>query len=111
MNYYEIGQRIRKYRKAYNLSQEQLAEQVEISVTHLSHIETGNTKLSLTVFVNIANALNVQTDALLYAANDNKKTILKQEISDLIDSCTPKELEALTDILKASKIAMDKYIN
>ena len=111
MNYYEIGQRIRKYRKAYNLSQEQLAEQVEISVTHLSHIETGNTKLSLTVFVNIANALNVQTDDLLYTTNDNKKTILKQEISDLINSCSPKELETLTDILKASKIALDKYIN
>lgn len=41
MNYYEIGQRIRKYRKASELSQEQLAEKVGISVTHMSHIETG----------------------------------------------------------------------
>lgn len=29
MNYYEIGQRIRKYRKASNLSQEKLAEKQE----------------------------------------------------------------------------------
>ena len=50
MNYYEIGQRIRKFRKAYNLSQEQLAEMVGISTTHMSHIETGNTKLSLPEF-------------------------------------------------------------
>ena len=68
MNYYEIGQRIRKYRKAYNLSQEQLADKVGISATHMSHIETGNTKLSLAVLVKIAEALSVQTDALIYDA-------------------------------------------
>lgn len=51
MDYYEIGQRIRKFRKAHDLSQEQLAEKVGISTTHMSHIETGNTKLSLQVLV------------------------------------------------------------
>ncbi|MFR8230101.1 MAG: helix-turn-helix domain-containing protein [Anaeromassilibacillus sp.] len=38
-----MGQRIRKYRKAQGLSQEQLAEQIGISATHMGHIETGNT--------------------------------------------------------------------
>ena len=38
LNYYEIGQRIRRYRKACGLSQEQLAEKVAISPTHMSHI-------------------------------------------------------------------------
>ena len=66
MNYYEVGQRIRKFRKAYNFSQEQLAEKVGVSTTHMSHIETGNTKLSLSVFVKIADVLSVQTDELLY---------------------------------------------
>ena len=50
MDYYAIGQRIRKFRKAQNLSQEALAEQANISTTHMSHIETGNTKLSLQVW-------------------------------------------------------------
>lgn len=40
MDYYKIGQRIRKFRKAYHLSQEQLAEKVGISTTHMSHVET-----------------------------------------------------------------------
>ena len=56
MDYYMIGQKIRKFRKSCGLSQEQLAEEVGISTTHLSHIETGNTKLSLPVFVKIASA-------------------------------------------------------
>ena len=55
LNYAAIGKKIRQLRKSRELSQEQLAEQVWISVTHMSHIETGNTKLSLPVFVDIAN--------------------------------------------------------
>lgn len=62
MDYYQIGQRVRKYRKAQGLSQEELAARVGISVTHMSHIETGNTKLSLPVLVELACALGVQSD-------------------------------------------------
>ena len=65
LNYYEIGQRIRRYRKACGLSQEQLAEKAAISPTHMSHIETGSTKLSLPVFIKIADILSIQTDSLL----------------------------------------------
>ena len=67
MDYAEIGQRIKKYRKIRSLSQEQLAEMVNISATHMSHIETGVTKLSLQVLVDISVALDTSTDSLLFA--------------------------------------------
>lgn len=66
MDYYKIGQAIRRYRKARGMSQEQLAESAGIPVTHMSHIETGNTKLSLPVLVEISKALEVQTDQILF---------------------------------------------
>lgn len=109
MNYYEIGQRIRKYRKASNLSQEQLAEKVGISTTHMSHIETGNTKLSLPVLVDIANVLSVQTDAIIYEKPQLNKTSAKNELSVLIDSCSTNELNVIIDIVKSTKISLDKY--
>ena len=109
MNYYEIGQRIRKFRKACNFSQEELAEMVGISTTHMSHIETGNTKLSLPVFVDIANALSVQADELLYDTPQNTKTNMKQKIDEVLDSCTLKELYILLDVMKSTKITLDKY--
>lgn len=109
INYYEIGQRIRKFRKAYQLSQEQLAEKVGISVTHMSHIETGNTKLSLQVFVDIAKTLSIQTDELLYDVTESSKTPLKQEIAEIFDSCSVHEMRLLTDIVKSVKISLDKY--
>lgn len=109
MNYYEIGQRIRKFRKAYNFSQEQLAEKVGISTTHMSHIETGNTKLSLPVFAKIANALSIQTDELLYDIPQINKTIIKHELTEIIDSCPQQDMYILLDVLKTLKSALEKY--
>ena len=60
MDYCKIGEKVRKFRKAKGMSQEQLAEIVDISVTHISHIETGNTKLILSVFLDIAKALGYE---------------------------------------------------
>lgn len=109
MDYYKIGQRIRKFRKAVNLSQEELAEKVGISVTHMSHIETGNTKLSLPVLVDIAKVLSVQTDELIYDIPQITKSSVKHEISEILDSCSSQEMYILADILKAVKTSLDKY--
>lgn len=108
MNYYEIGQRIRHYRKTRGLSQEQLAEKIWISPTHMSHIETGSTKLSLPVFVDIAAALGVQTDELLSDTVSGFDTAC-QEINDVVNACTPGQLRILAEIIKASKAALDKF--
>ncbi len=108
MNYYAIGQRIRKYRKALGLSQEQLAEKVGISVTHMSHIETGNTKLSLSVFIDIASTLDIQTDDLLSDSHSRRRAAY-EELNEILDSCSSKQLRIITDIAKAAKIALDKH--
>ena len=103
INYYELGKRIRHYRKAINMSQESLADSVNISTTHLSHIETGNTKLSLQVLVNIAEVLSVNTDTLLFDnASDNKST-LSSDIANVIDSCSIQETKIIKDLIIATK--------
>ncbi len=109
MDYYMIGQRIRKVRKACGLSQEQLAEKIGISVTHMSHIETGNTKLSLTVLVDLSEALQVSTDELLYDKPYSNKTEIKKEISSIIDTCSDKEAKILIETIKSLKVNLDKY--
>lgn len=109
MDYYKIGQRIRKFRKAYHLSQEQLAEKVGISTTHMSHIETGNTKLSLPVFVDIAKVLCIQTDELLYDTPQKDKTAIKGELEEILDSCSMQDIQIIEDVVKAVKISLDKY--
>lgn len=111
MDYYQIGQRIRRYRKAVELSQEQLAEIVGISVTHMSHIETGNTKLSLRVAVDIARALSVQVDALLYDKPRAGRTEIADEIQQTLESCSRKELYFILDVVRNLKMTLRKHWN
>ncbi|MCR5214022.1 MAG: helix-turn-helix transcriptional regulator [Eubacterium sp.] len=109
LDYYSIGTRIRKYRKAQGITQEQLAEMVGISIPHMSHIETGNTKLSLSVLVQIAEALSVQTDALIYDQPIVNNSVIKQEISELIDKCNNQQSKIIVETVKNMKITLDKY--
>ncbi len=109
MNYCKIGQKIRKYRKAKGLSQEALAEKIGISVTHMSHIETGNTKLSLPVFVDIANALDVQTDDLILDVCSGRN-FAEKELMQILDSCDTNQIRIILDIIKATKISLDKHL-
>ncbi len=110
MDYYKIGQKIRKFRKIQGLSQEELAEKIGISTTHMSHIETGNTKLSLSVFVDIANALNVQTDDLLNDRDIVRTDRANKELSEILETCTSEQLNVIADVVKAVVISIDKYI-
>ena len=110
MDYYKIGQRIRKIRKAHGMSQEELAERVDISTTHMSHIETGNTKLSLPVLVDIATVLEVKTDDLLNCNSAAATSSALEDIAAVLDRCTATESKVIADIVRAAKLSMDKHL-
>jgi len=107
MDYYKIGQNIRKIRKIHGFSQEELAEKVDISTTHMSHIETGNTKLSLPVLVELANILNVKVDELLGREVDTSVEMLCGEIATVMERCTPEQARIIADTVKALKLSLD----
>lgn len=108
VKYFEIGQRIRRYRKACGMSQEALAGKVGISVTHMSHIETGNTKLSLPVLSKIAEELSVGADALLSDEPRPDKSTLSLEVREILDSFEVDELPVAIEVLRALRDAMAK---
>ena len=110
LDYFEIGQRIRKYRKALGLSQEELAEKVDISTTHMSHIETGNTKLSLGVLVDISLSLDIGTDELLFGSTQIVRNSISDDILLMLGECTGPQLLVIRDIVYATKKAMDSHI-
>ena len=105
LNYYEIGQRIRFYRKEAGLTQEVLAEQIGVSTTHMSHIETGNTKLSLAVLVELSKALQVPTDRLLFEAPMSSPAVT--ELERLLATCSKPEAEKLVELARGIKNAFD----
>ena len=65
-DYKAIGNRIKQARKRQKITQKKLAEMTDLSTSHMSHIESGKTKVSLPSLIQIANALHTTVDSLLH---------------------------------------------
>ncbi len=110
MDYHLIGQRIRYFRKQRGLSQEQLAERVYISTVHMSHIETGSTKLSLPVLVDLARELQVRTDDLLSPPLSDSALAAQLDIASVLTDCSDQQARVLADIVRAAKNSMETHL-
>lgn len=99
MNLKEIGVRIKKAREAKGLTQEQLAEIVNLSPTHISVIERGVKSPKLETFINIANALAVTADSLLLDVLNHSLQITTDELSEQIKKLSPKEQQKILKII------------
>lgn len=106
IDYLDIGSRIRAERMKQNITQEKLAEMVDVGTTHISHIETGNTIPSMKTFIAIINALHLSSDELLRNHIDKVKHVLEGEVAELIQDCSDDEARIITDTLKALKASL-----
>ena len=68
MDELEFAQRLKRYRRERGLTQEQLAEDAEISVPFLSNVERAVKKAGLPVMLRIAEALGVPLDVMLFGS-------------------------------------------
>ncbi len=75
-----MGKRIRAKRLEMGLTQEKLAEKVEISPSHIGEIERGTSICSLAVIVNIANVLRLNLDTLIKGISDENASNAFSEI-------------------------------
>jgi len=103
MNYRAIGKRIKIARIKADITQEILAETINLSATHLSNIENGTTRVSLTSIVNIANALSVTVDDLLCENVVKARVQFEKDIEALLNDCDQYEIRILRDMLEALK--------
>lgn len=62
LDFQKIGQQIRKRRLECGVTQEALANQLDVNPSHISNIENGRAKPSLTVLVKIADFLDCSVD-------------------------------------------------
>jgi len=62
----ETGQRIRQLRKEQNITQEYLANQLNITTDHLARIESGKRSCSIDVLVDLVNFFDISMDFLMF---------------------------------------------
>ena len=79
IDYSVIGSRIKEARLSKNLTQEELADQIDISVAFLSRVERGNSHINLKRLNQICGLLDVSEGYILNgAANNSKKSFSKK---------------------------------
>ena len=101
MDQVAIGARIKAARERVHLTQEQLAEIIDISPTHMSVIERGVKTPKLDTFVRIANALGVSTDALLQDVVVPANESILAELSVRIGRLPQKDQERILNVIRA----------
>ena len=89
--YIQIGLKIAYYRKLRGLTQEQLAEQTELSNIYISHIENSRSIPSLETLMKLCGVLQVTPDELLLGTNPRLQNYLQEEIIQKLAYCTPKQ--------------------
>lgn len=72
-----LGDNIKKFRKASNLSQEELAEKINVTRQSISLWETGKTQPSIDILVKLASVLGVTTDELLTNSDNAPVTMIE----------------------------------
>ncbi len=92
IDYRKIGENIRFTRMSKGVSQIKLARSLDISQTHMSNIENGNTGLSLATAIKISKYLGCSIDELVYGKKEENEKKSEQDIlagfsaEDLIDA-------------------------
>lgn len=106
MNYSldSIGKKIKEQRKALNMTQEQLAEKIDISPTYLAQIENNHRGINVKNLIKIANELNISFDYIM--ADFTTKQIqshnsMAEEWMALFQYRSPKQQRLLLNVVKS----------
>ena len=106
LNNFALGKTIRHYRKKRGMSQSYLSEKIEKSPTYLSYVESGLRGISLETLIDLANALNVTTDALLKDSLNNSTLVMNNELANIVGDCSSYEQKILLEVIIAVKASI-----
>ncbi len=99
-DYTLIGKRIRKARENKGLTQEKLAEQLDVSNAYISKIERGRTPVNLDRLSELCVVLEETPEYILGGTNKASNDFLRIEIIDMLEGCPPGKIKLISQIVK-----------
>lgn len=100
LDYNIIGERLKKARIDNGLTQEKLAEQLDVSIAFLSRIERGSSHISLKRLSQICDILGISEGSILNGSSNNSENYLSFEFNTLLKSTTPEKQKLIYEIAK-----------
>lgn len=100
LDYKLIGIRIKEFRNLRGLTQNQLAELLDISNVYVSRLERGTAKISLEMTYKIAIILDAPIGMLLTGIDQESHDYLDFEINNLLKQCPNDKKNLIYDLIK-----------
>ena len=100
MNYALIGERIRKSRKEANMTQEEFAEAIGVSVGYINQIETGKKCFNLKRFNEIVTIFDKPLSYFVEGTESPEQSTIK-EITDLLYNVDAEKLNMIKNVIAA----------
>ena len=100
LDYNIIGERLKKAWIDNNLTQEKLAEKLDVSIAFLSRIERGSSHISLKRLSQICDILGISEGSILNGSSNNSNTYLVSEFDDILKNTTPEKQKLIYKIAK-----------
>lgn len=79
----QIGLYINVERLRKMMSQPELANEVNLSKTHISRIENGDVNITITTLLNLCNFLEIEMTKIFIKISDSERTALESELLKL----------------------------
>ncbi len=96
-----IGSRMAEIRRANHMTQETLAEMLDVSPKHISHSENATSALSLKNLIQFCTIFNCSLDYLIFGKQGNEAlSKLPDEIVDLLNAGSNRDIERLNRYLQ-----------
>ncbi|WP_449540445.1 helix-turn-helix domain-containing protein [Ferdinandcohnia sp. Marseille-Q9671] len=109
MLYKLVGQRIQKFRKERKLSQQELANRVNVTKNHIGNIERGNTSVSLEVLERICQVLDVLPEQVVSNYEIMKQVNNPQVLLSIIDLLKDQPIEVQKELLKIISVFLKSF--
>ena len=100
IDYKLIGERIKQARKSKNMTQEVLAEKLNVSIGYVSQIERGITKISLDLLGAISSILGCDVASLISETAPHSNDYMTGEIIESIKALDEKKRRYILEIIK-----------
>jgi len=95
-----IGERLKKARIDKNMTQEKLAEQIDVSVAFLSRVERGTSHINLKRLTQICEILGVSEGSILNGVSSNSDNYLASEFNNILNSVSSDKQKLIYKIAK-----------
>ncbi len=105
VNFKLIGEKIKRRRNSLGITQEYIANALDVNPSHISNIECGRANPSLTALIKIANILQCSVDTFIdeeyvYKYDNSDNTYIDDKIIKTLQLCSNEGKEKFLKILE-----------